>query len=84
MTLNLNAQFIIVDIGYRRSATYFRTPVTEALCSSLALKKEHTEGVREMQGSESDEGTQRWRKLCIENVWCPPGTVEMTTAGTGL
>ena len=58
MTVNLNAQFLTADIGYRRSATYFRTPVTEALCSSLALKEEHTEGVREirvMKGQKSGE-----------------------------
>jgi len=59
MSLYLHAQFVIADIGYRRSVTYFRTPVTEALCSSLALKEEHTEGVKEMLGNKSDEGAER-------------------------
>jgi len=58
--------------------------VIEALCSSLALKEEHTEGVREIQGNKSDEGTERWRKLFTENIYCPTNTVKMTTSGTGL
>jgi len=62
---------------------YFKTPVTENLCSSLALKEERTESVREMLGNKSDEGTERWRKLCNENVYCPPNTAKMTTSGTG-
>lgn len=57
--------------------------MTEYLCSSLALKEEHAEGVREMLGNESDEGRGRWRKLCNEYVYCPPDTAKMTISGTG-
>jgi hypothetical protein len=48
------------------------------------IKEEQTEGVKEMLGNKSDEGTERWRKLCNENVYCTTTTAKMTTSGTGL
>jgi hypothetical protein len=50
----------IYNRWYRlQEISYFRTPVTEALCSCLTLKEKHTEGVKEMLGNESDEGRGR-------------------------
>lgn len=57
--------------------------MTEALCSSLALKEKHTEGFKEMLGNESDEERGRCRQLCNERLYCPPNTAKMTISGTG-